>query len=227
MFDKQRAQRAAATAQSQQRQAAVQRLRQLAATLPDANGVVPLAGFQQFMQMVVDHQIALRDYPDIRDPILLGLAAGGNFLKRDTTTILKKGEAALWDEPAELLKEVTDREWRGGSRGVSMPIGMGMRYRVGQTRGHTVTLGTHWEAADSGVLTLTDQRVVYHGERKMIEFSFAKLASLNAYSDAVSLGVTNRQTTSTFRMGDGAFVAGMIRAALDHADSGVTVVRLG
>ena len=64
----------------------------------------------------------------------LGLAQGGYFLRSETTLILKKHESALWNEPAALLKEVTDRQFRGGSQGVSIPIGGGARYHVGAVR---------------------------------------------------------------------------------------------
>lgn len=106
---------------------------------------------------------------------------------------------------------------------MSFPIGAGVRYRVGQTRGRVVTIGAHLATADTGTLTVTDLRVVYHGARKTLEFPFKKLATLNVYSDAIDLGVTNRQATSSFSLHDPALVAGMTHAALDHADEGVTL----
>ncbi len=204
---------------------ALQQLRSMAASMPDANGVISLGGYQRFARVASNNNIALRDFPDIRDPVLLGLALGGHFVAGETTLMLKGGESGLWDEPVELLKEVTDREFRGRSSGVSIPIGMGVRYRVGQSRGHMVTVGTHWDTADTGVLTVTDQRVVYHGTRKTLEFPYKKLATLQAFTDAVGLGVTSRQTTSTFRMRRAELVAGLIQAAADWSARGLTVVR--
>jgi hypothetical protein len=89
-----------------------------------------------------------------------------------------------------------------------------------------VTIGTHWATADMGALTVTDRRVVYHGGRKTLEFPFAKLATLNVYSDAIDLGVTSRQSTSSFRTGDPELVAGIIHAAVNHGDSDVTIVEM-
>jgi hypothetical protein len=77
-------------------------------------------------------------------------------------------------------------------------------------------VGHHWEPADNGVLTLTDRRVVFHGARKTLEFPFTKLATLDAYSDAITLGVTSRQSTSTLSTGDPELVAGLIHAAVAH-----------
>jgi hypothetical protein len=156
---------------------------------------------------------------DVVDTIMLGKANGGRFAESTTTLLLKRDEIAYCERSAGLLKEVTDREFRGGSRGISVPLGHGVRARAGGVRGHMVTVGTHWQTADTGYLTVTDQRVVYHGGRKTLEFPFAKLATLNAYSDAIDLGVTSRQATSTFRLEDPRFVAGMIGAAFNARNS--------
>ena len=157
--------------------------------------------------------------PDVVRTYSLGLAAAGRFSEATTTLLLKKDEIAYDEWPAELLKEVTKREFQGGSRGVSVPLGHGIRYRTGAMRGHMVTIGTEWQTADAGMLTVTNQRVVYHGGRKTLEFAFTKLAALNTYTDAIDLGVTSRQNTSSFRLADPEFVAGMIRAALHASNS--------
>ena len=79
--------------------------------------------------------------------------------------------------------------------------------------------------ADSGALPVTDRRAVYHGGRKTLEFPFAKLATLNVYTDAIDLGVTSRQATSSFAVSDPELVAGMIHAAVNHADGEVNIIR--
>jgi hypothetical protein len=147
--------------------------------------------------------------------IQVGLANHGQFLETASTLLLQADEVAYCEVPAQLLKEVTDREFQGGSRGVSVPLGHGIRYRTGSVRGHMVTVGSHLESADSGMLTVTDKRVVYHGARKNLEFAFKKLTTLFAYSDAVTLGVSNRQNTSTLTVSDPEYVTGMIRAAFN------------
>lgn len=156
---------------------------------------------------------------DVSKAFTLGLANRGQFIACDTTLLLGHDEAARCETPADLLKEVTKREFQGASRGISVSLGHGIRYRTGAARGHMVTLGTEWQTADSGMLTITDQRVVFHGGRKTLEFPFAKLATLDTYSDAIDLGVTSRQTTSSFRLEDPHFVAGMIHAAFADSTS--------
>lgn len=150
---------------------------------------------------------------------MLGKAVDGRFATSTTSLLLKHDEVAYCEKAAGLLKEVTDREFQGGSRGISVPLGHGVRARAGGVRGHMVTVGAHFEFSDTGNLTVTDSRVVFHGGRKTLEFLYAKLATLNVYSDAIDLSVTNRQTTSSFRLANPQFVAGMIRAAHSASDA--------
>jgi hypothetical protein len=72
---------------------------------------------------------------------------------------------------------------------------------------------------------VTDGRAVYHGGRKTLEFPFAKLATLKVYSDAIDLGVTTRQTTSSFGTSNGELIAGIIHAAISHQD-GIKILRV-
>lgn len=88
MFEKRKAHRLevqrekqAAAKSEQEKRDALGQLEQMARTLPDEDGVVSLEAFQQFFQIVIDHDIALRDHPALRDTILLGLAQGGCSLR--------------------------------------------------------------------------------------------------------------------------------------------------
>ena len=186
--------------------------------------MISLDNFRSFLEFTSGRDIEIPE--DVMRTVLVGEAQGGVFVEADTSLLLKKDEASLLDVAADLLKEVADREFRGGSQGVSIPIGGGMRYRVGQYRGHMETIGHHWTTADSGRLTITDKRIVYHGGRKTLEFPYAKMATLNAYADAIDLGVTTRQTTSSFAIRDPELVAGIIHAAIAHSDGDITVVKL-
>ena len=162
---------------------------------------------------------------DLWAPMMLALAQGGNFIAEDKTTLmLHEDEKALYDCPAYLLKEVIDRELRGASQGISVPLGHGVRYRAGAVRGHMVTIGSHWTDADQGTLTLTDRRLVYHGMRQTIEFPLKRIASLTVYGDAIAVGSTNRKTNSHFRVGTPEMVAGLIQGAVSHED--IVVIQL-
>jgi hypothetical protein len=222
MFEKRKAKKA----QEQQQLEAATELRQLVAGLPDGGGVISPAGFKQFVEFAGAHHIDLNTVPDLRRDVYLGLAQGGLFLETETTLFLKADEVAVLDAPVTLLKEVAERQYKGSSQGISVPLGHGVRYRVGAYRGQMVTVGHHWEPADQGPLTVTDTRVVFHGGRKTLEFPFSKLSALHTYSDAIALGVTSRQTVSTFRTGDPVLLAGAIQAAVAHQDD-ITIMKVG
>ena len=209
----------------QQQHEAIAELRQLVARLPNSDGVISTDGFREFIEFLTAHGIDLNTVSDVRREVRLGLAQGGLFLETDTSLMLKTDETPVLDVGVNLLKEIADRRYQGGSQGVSIPLGHGVRYRVGEYRGHMVTVGHHWEPADHGQLTVTDRRVVFHGARKTLEFPFAKLATLDAYSDAVALGVTTRQTTSTFGTPEPELIAGLIHAAVAHQDD-ATIMKM-
>jgi hypothetical protein len=221
MFEKRKAAKQAEV----EHQQVLANLRQMVETIPDAEGNVSMDSFARFIHAAKVAGVALNEHPDLRDPMLLGIAQNGYFIKVDHTLVLHDGETPLWETRAALLKEVTDHKYVGGSQGFSIPIGdHGVRYRVGQQRGHLVATGTHWTVGDQGALTLTDQRIVYHGDRKTLEFPLKKLATLSIYSDGLHLGVTTRQSTSTLRISDPIVFAGLIHAALDHLDKPITMV---
>jgi hypothetical protein len=73
----------------------------------------------------------------------------------------KRGEVVHLEAPAALMHEVAVREWRGGSQGFSFRVAKGVRYHVGSTRGHLVTVGTQLQNADTGVLSVTNQRAAF------------------------------------------------------------------
>jgi hypothetical protein len=217
-------QRRAAAAEAEKRRQAIESIRARAAQLSATEGVLAKP-WEDLLDFVSESRVEWSSIPDVLTELVVGPARGGAFLAQpDATLVLKNGENALLEVSAELLKEVTDRQFQGGSQGVSVPVGHGVRYRTGAVRGHMVTIGTHWASADAGRLTVTDQRVVYHGGRKTLEFLFTKLATLNLYTDALALGVTNRQTTSLFRTPNPEMVSGVIHGALSHVGTGVTIV---
>ena len=113
------------------------------------------------------------------------------------------------------MKEVAIRQWQGGYSGFSFPIGKtGVRYRVGGTRGHSVEVGTKLNVADTGLLSVTNKRVVYAGTRKTVEMSYSKLVNLTVYSDGLQFHLSNRVNAPLFTIpGDTHIVAAIVNAA--------------
>lgn len=118
----------------------------------------------------------------------------------DGGMLLKRGEIAHAEFDVELMKEQAIREFQGGSSGVSVPLGGGVRYRVGAVRGRSVVVGTQLVVEDVGTLTVTSQRAVFAGSKKSLEFRYDKLVGLEAFSDGLRMNVTNRQRASLFRV---------------------------
>jgi hypothetical protein len=84
----------------------------------------------------------------------------------DPPILTKRGETAFGTFTAALMKEVARREYRGRGASVSIPLGGGMRYRVGNTRGKSVVVGTELVAADTGTLVITSTRTLFTGQKK-------------------------------------------------------------
>ena len=95
--------------------------------------------------------------------------------------------------------------WQGSSQGFSFPIGnTGVRYRVGGTRGHYVPGNETPTAIDTGVVTVTDQRVVFQGPKQTREWDFSKLVGYEHFDHPAwtAIQVSNRQKTSGILYGD-------------------------
>lgn len=130
-----------------------------------------------------------------------------------TRLVLKRGEVLHLEEEATTLKEVVQREYRGGSRGVSFRIAKGVSYRVGQQRGQLVEVGRSWQPDDSGILAVTSQRLVFTGTRRSIEMAYTKLLNFNVFTDAIQIHVSNRQSPTTLRVQNGPMIAAAVNAA--------------
>jgi len=132
--------------------------------------------------------------------------------------ILKKDEVAYGSFSAALMKEVAIRQFRAGTSSVSIPLGGGVRYRVGGVRGRSVVIGSELVAADTGVLVVTSQRTVFAGRAKTLEFRNDKLVGMEQYQDGLRLNVSNRQTASLFKIPTGpSIAAALITASVAHS----------
>jgi hypothetical protein len=118
------------------------------------------------------------------------------------------------------MHEVAVREWHGGSQGVSFRVAKGVRYRVGSTRGHLVTVGSQLQVADTGLLSVTSQRAAFLGERKTVEMPYSKLLGMNVFSDAISFSLANRQNAPLIKVTISTEVlAALINAAIQKSQA--------
>lgn len=88
--------------------------------------------------------------------------------------------------------------YQGRSSGYSFRIVKGVNYRIGASKGTFVPGADVPTPIDSGTAFVTNQRVVFHGDKATRDWAWSKLISLD-HDDALpwtSLPVSNRQKTS-------------------------------
>ncbi len=130
--------------------------------------------------------------------------------------IVKSGEHVHFAAAASLMKEVVEREFRGGSTGISFRVVKGVRFHTGAFRGRSVVVGTSLQVADQGTLVVTSRRTVFVGQRKTLELPNDKLVNLNVFTDGISFNLSNRQSVPLFRVPNGQVVAAIVNAAIQQ-----------
>lgn len=116
-----------------------------------------------------------------------------------TGVLLQAGERAHWAEPGEILEErVVSRQYEGGSRGVSIRIAKGVSYRIGAHRGHIVSKRA-MVPVSTGVLVLTNKRVVFAGSGKSVAAKWERVVALNVLEDGCVLTTENRAQSTVIR----------------------------
>jgi hypothetical protein len=165
----------------------------------------------------VEPDILQSDFRDLLRRLVIAKANDGRLPIIETPQLIpKKNEVVHFEMPAALMKEVTLREWRGGYSGVSFPIAKGLRYRTGSSRGHSVVVGTEMQVEDTGMFTITSQRIAYLGARKTIEVPYTKLMNIDVFTDGVRIHASNRQKAPLFTVeeGMGDAIAATLNAAM-------------
>ena len=116
---------------------------------------------------------------------------------------LMKSEELLWlFGGADYFEQVTQREFRGGSLGVSFRVAKGVYIRPGAFRGRSVSTSS-MQHTDSGVFGITTKHIYFKGSRKSFRVRLEKIVSFDPYRDG--LGImrdTARAKPEIFRMGE-------------------------
>lgn len=120
-----------------------------------------------------------------------------------TNTLTQKaGEHTLWSATG-IFHETgrTPSQYVGGSSGVSIPIGGGIRFRVGAMRGQVIPGEELQVDMDQGIVMLTTDRLIFTGPIKTQQWDFDKLLMASCTDDESDyfLNVSNRQKTSGIR----------------------------
>ena len=146
------------------------------------------------------------------------LGAGTNntelILQKDEALIGSVPNASLIEE-----REV-GAHFVGGAQGVSIPIGSiggrSVRYRVGGMRGHRVAGVPTPTAIDVGEFFVTDQRLIFEGAKSSKECRLDKLISVHHVEPGeITIAVSNREKPTTIYYGPQ--VAAMVDFYIDLA----------
>ena len=100
---------------------------------------------------------------------------------------LLASEQAYWSEPVTLIEErVVRREMVGRNQGVSIRIMRGVSYRVGGSRGQSMPVYGDVPVA-TGDLILTNQRVIFKGDKKSIALQWQDVIGIDPYTNAITV----------------------------------------
>ena len=145
----------------------------------------------------------------------------------DLSLAQKKGELFLWSGNA-IYHEAgrTASTYVGGSSGFSIPLVAGIRYRVGSFKGQVVPGEEMQIDKDSGMVKLTNQRLIFTGPLASSEWAFAKLLSSFSNPERTDFifGVSNRKKSSGLRFTaeDGYAFAHLFALALHSYENGIS-----
>lgn len=138
----------------------------------------------------------------LRSTLTAMIVAGEGQSSVDTPLRVGSGERAIYRIDRSGLFEARrgPSQWAGRSSGVSVPVGLGIRVRMGQSRGHYVQGAETPTVIDTGTVTFTDRRVVFLGQKYTREWDFAKLLGVQHDPAAHQTAIqdSNRQKTSGF-----------------------------
>lgn len=129
--------------------------------------------------------------------------------------MLQAGEEVHWSEPGDLVEEkVVSRRYQGGSQGVSIPLGGGVRWRVGAARGKMVS-EYGLVKVSAGRFVVTNKRLMFAGDKKSFSVPFGKLVNINLAADGVVLGMaTGKPRMVCFSVVGNADVVGSVISAV-------------
>jgi hypothetical protein len=139
---------------------------------------------------------------DLRSAIsdLIDIAEGGSAPTDNWPLMLKPAERLVYGMTGAGLFEPRREpgHWEGHSGGFSVPVGDGIRMRIGKSAGTYVQGDETPTIIDHGNVSFTTQRVVFQGGKYTREWLFSKLVGVMHYADQpwTAIQVSNRQKTS-------------------------------
>ena len=143
--------------------------------------------------------------PELRDTIIrIGMKEiiqsweRGEVPRKDCGgLVLQKGEVCHWEEGAGLRVQRTKREYVGSYKSVSVPLGHGVRFKVGGFKGHPID-HTELEDGGTGVLHITNQRVCFTSLQRAVSIPFKKMVSVGGFENGFIVQTSNEKKPGIF-----------------------------
>ena len=133
----------------------------------------------------------------------LAKLAEGNFEVENLYFTTKQDEVVVHRLEKVVLKEYRSAgsNFGGGYGGVSIPLFGNVGANVGGMRGGSTRKPEESTPIDVGVVTFTNQRIVFAGDNVVREFDLDKLVNLEAGDNGITLeiSVSNRDKTSVLQ----------------------------
>jgi hypothetical protein len=157
----------------------------------DGELIISPEGVKQYNQVAIDLDVHLANYPAVQAAFNRAQKYY-KLLKGELTPIdcnLELGsEKCYWMQPVSLLmvkRTVVRRNYGGFSS--SIKIFGSLRYRVGS---YDVQRETQDQLTkiDGGTAIFTDERVIFNGEYKNINFKLNKILDIKEYNNGVEIG---------------------------------------
>jgi hypothetical protein len=172
--------------------------------LVEAENVMPEAELQFLANLCQKCDIRQSSTPELKDTIMrVGMRefiqsweSGDPPKQQCNGLVLQKGEICHWEEGAGLRVRKTQREYVGRSSSVSIPLGHGIRYRVGGFKGHPIDHTVH-EDAGVGVLHITNQRVCFNGVHTLA-IPYKRMVSVNGFEGGFIVQTSNEKKPGIF-----------------------------
>ncbi|MEK6938465.1 MAG: hypothetical protein AABX04_05450, partial [Nanoarchaeota archaeon] len=155
----------------------------------------------------------------LREIVLEKLEKGDIPIQSDNINIgvpLKSGEKIFCGEKSNLYEPRAVREFHGGSRGVSMRVAKGMSVRVGNFRGKSES-HDELRVIDSGVLIVTNKRLIFIGPNRNSNIELKKLLHFNATSEGIMISLETRQKPQLFTVSDPEIWEALLKGAIKQA----------
>lgn len=178
--------------------------------------VVLFIGYQLKADKTADNHKAVPDatmeHPELKSSLLEELFSGTYTHQFDTEVILKKDEILIISVPNVSYCEERVVGRRGGSSGVSFRVARGLWLRTGSFGSEPVEEITQLDVGD---FVLTTRRLIFLGDRKLIEYPLSKILRISASRTQLAIARSGKQKIEYFAGIDALSMRGVSRPSTE------------